>query len=583
MNYKLTNHDIAKLLYEMAERLSMNNVPFKPRAYEKAARSIESFGDSIAALYKKGGKAALKNIPGVGEGIADRIAEHFDTGRIKDYDKLKQKIPVDVAELTSVEGVGPKMIKALYQALQIKNLKDLEGAARAGRIANLPRFGKRLQEKILRGIEFQKSSSGRLRLGEALPYARAIIERLRASGLAEQITVAGSALRWQETVGDIDILATSKQPEELIDTFTKLPEVKAVIAKGPTKAEVRLRIGIDADLRVVSKESFGAAVQYFAGDKNHNVATRMVAQKKGYKLNEYGLFKGKKKIAGEDEKEIYQKLGMDWIPYELRRNDGEIEAAQKNMLPRLVGFGDILGDLQTQTDWTDGEHSMEEMAREAARLEREYIAITDHTRALAMTGGADEKKLERQIKAIDRLNAKLHRDGIRVAVLKGAEVNILKDGKLDIRDETLEQLDVVGVAVHSLFHLPEKEQTERIIRAMENPHVDILFHPTGRVINRRPPYALDMDAIFKAAARTGTILEIDAHPWRLDLKDDHIRRAREYGCKFVIDTDAHRISELAYMEYGIGQARRGWLEKKDVLNTLPLKEFLACLRQKTPG
>ena len=578
MNYQLTNHDIAKLLYEMAELLAMSNVPFKPRAYEKAARSIESFGDAVAVLYKKGGTDALKNIPGVGEGIADRIAEYLDTGSVWDYEKLKHKIPVDIAGLTSVEGVGPKMIKILYQKLKIKNLKDLESAARAGRIAVLPRFGKRLEEKILRGIEFQKSSAGRLLLGETLPYARAIVERLKASGLVDRITIAGSMLRWQETVGDIDILATSRRPRELMNAFVKLPEVAAIIAHGPTKSEVRLRIGIDADVRVVPPESFGAAVQYFAGDKNHNVAIRTIAQKKGYTLNEYGLFKGKKKIAGEDEKEIYQKLGMEWIPYELRRNNGEIEAAQKKSLPKLINFGDIRGDLQTQTNWTDGKHSMEEMAKEAARLGREYIAITDHTRALAMTGGADEKKLEKQMKAIDQLNAQLRKEGIRLTVLKGAEVNILKDGKLDIRDETLAKLDVVGVAVHSLFHLPEKEQTERIIRAMENPHVDILFHPTGRIINRRPPYALDMDEIFKAAARTGTILEIDAHPWRLDLKDDHVRRAKEYGCKFVIDTDAHSVSELSYMEYGIGQARRGWLEKKDVINTLPFHELLKQLK-----
>ncbi|OGF74512.1 DNA polymerase III [Candidatus Giovannonibacteria bacterium RIFCSPHIGHO2_02_FULL_46_20] len=572
------NHDIAKLLYEMAELLEMNNVPFKPRAYEKAARSIESFGDSVVALYKKNGKDALKNIPGVGEGIADRIAEYLDTGSVWDYEKLKQKIPVNVAELTSVEGVGPKTIKILYQKLKIKNIHDLERAARSGQLRTIPHFGEKLEAKILQGIEFQKSFAGRLLLGETLPYARAILKQLKASGLVDQITVAGSMIRWQETVGDIDILATSKRPRELMDVFVKLPEVKAVIARGLTKSEARLKIGIDADLRVVPKESFGAAVQYFAGDKNHNVAIRIVAQKKGYKLNEYGLFRGQKKVAGEDEKEIYQKLGMDWIPYELRRNNGEIEEAQKKSLPKLISFVDIRGDLQTQTNWTDGEHSMEEMALEAARLSREYIAITDHTRALAMTGGADEKKLERQMKAIDELNTKLHKDGIRITVLKGAEVNILKGGRLDIRDETLEQLDVVGVAVHSLFHLPEKEQAERIIRAMENPHVDILFHPTGRVINRRPPYALDMDTIFKAAARTGTILEIDAHPWRLDLKDDHIRRAKEYGCKFVIDTDAHAKSELSYMEYGIGQARRGWLEKKDVLNTLPLKEFLKQLK-----
>lgn len=576
--HQKTNQEIAKMLYAMAEMLAMNDVPFKPRAFERAAHSVESYGNSVAVMLQKEGKQALKKIPGVGEGIADRIVEFLKTGRTKDYEALKKKMPVDVAALSSIEGVGPKMIKTLYQKLRIKNVKDIEHAAHLGKLKNLPHFGKKLEEKILKGIAFQKISAGRIPLGEALPYARGIVEKLHASGFVDHVMIAGSIARWQETVGDIDILATSKKPEALMNAFTKLPETKAVLVKGATKGEVRLHIGIDADLRIIPKESFGAAVQYFVGDKNHNVATRMVAQKKKYKLNEYGLYRENRKVAGEDEKEIYKKLGMSWIPFELRRNDGEIEAAQKNKIPSLIDFDDVRGDLQTQTDWTDGEHSIEAMAREAARLGREYIAITDHTRALAMTGGADEKKLEKQMRAIDALNKKLKKEGVKITVLKGAEVNILKDGSLDIDDKTLAKLDVVGIAVHSLFNLPEREQTARIIRAMENPNVDILFHPTGRIVNRRPPYKVDMDAIFKAARRTGTILEIDGHPWRLDLKDDYIRRAKEYGCTFVIDTDAHSTSELSYIEYGIGQARRGWLEKKDVLNTLPLKEFLRRLK-----
>lgn len=566
------------MLYEMAELLEMSDVPFKPRAFEKAARSTEVFGDSIYNLYKKNGKETFLKIPGVGAGIADRIAEYIDTGKVRDYEKMKKKIPVNITELSSVEGVGPKIIKMLYKELNIKKLSDLERAARAGKLRRLPRFGKRLEEKIIKGIEFQKTASGRIPLGEALPLARIMVQRLKASKFVEEIFIAGSCARWQETVGDIDLLVVSSRPREIMDIFSSLPEVKEILAKGDTKSSARLKIGIDADIRVIPKESFGAATQYFVGDKNHNVATRVIAEKKGYKLNEYGLFKGTKKIAGEDEKAIYKILGMDWVPYELRTNTGEIEAAKKHKLPNVVGFRDVRGDLQIQTSWTDGEHTIDEMAREAERLGREYIAITDHTRALAMTGGSDEKKLERQMKEIEKVNKKLRKDGAKVIVLCGAEVNILKDGSLDIDDKTLSKLDVVGVAVHSLFNLSEKEQTERIIRAIENPNVDILFHPTGRVINKRPPYALDLDEVFKAAARTGTILEIDAHPYRLDLKDEHIRRAKEYGCKFVIDTDAHAMGELSYIEYGIGQARRGWLEKKDVINTLPLKDFLNHLK-----
>ncbi|MEK9175305.1 MAG: DNA polymerase/3'-5' exonuclease PolX [Patescibacteria group bacterium] len=573
-----TNQDIAKMLYEMAELFEMNDVPFKPRAFEKAARSVEVFGDSISDLYKQNGKLELRKISGVGKGIADRIVEYIDTNRIREYEKMKKKIPINVSELSSIEGVGPKMIRELYTELKIKNLSDLERAAKDGKLQTLPGFGKKLEAKILKGIEFQKTSSGRIPLGEALPLARSIIVRLEEKKLAEKIILAGSCARWKETVGDIDIIAVSSRPREIMNFFASLQEVKDVLIKGDTKTSVRLKIGIDADIRVVPKKSLGATIQYFVGNKSHNIALRTIAEKIGYKLNEYGLFKGTKQIAGDNEKDIYKMLGLDWIPWEMRGNTGEIDLAKKHKLPNLVGYDDVRGDLQTQTDWTDGEHSIEDMTREAERLGREYIAITDHTKALAMTGGSDEKKLERQIKEIKKLNNKLQKEGAKIKILSGAEVNILKDGSLDIDDKTLAKLDIVGVAVHSLFNMPEKEQTARIIRAIENPNVDILFHPTGRIINKRPPYAVDLNEIFKVASRTGTILEIDAHPWRLDLKDEHIKLAKEYCCKFVIDTDAHSIGELSYIEYGIGQARRAGLEKKNIINTLPLKGLLSKLK-----
>jgi DNA polymerase (family 10) len=344
--------------------------------------------------------------------------------------------------------------------------------------------------------------------------------------------------------------------------------------QGKTKSMVKLRNGMDVDLRVVEKESFGAALNYFTGSKDHNVTLRRIAQEKGLKLNEYGLFCGSKRIAGKTEEGVYKALGLAYVAPELRENQGEIEAAKKGELPDLVGYGDLHGDLQTQTTWTDGSNSIEEMAAEAKRLGLEYIAITDHTKSLAMTGGSDERKLLKQMAAIDKINQSLK--GIKI--LKGAEVNINKDGTLDIKDEVLAKLDVVGVAVHSHFNLPRKEMTERITRAMRNPHADILFHPTGRVIQKREPYDVDMDAIIKTAKETGTVLEIDAYPDRLDLKDEHVRKVVQAGVKLVIDSDAHSVNHIRFLEFGIAQARRGWAEKKDVINTKPLKEFLKCLK-----
>ena len=556
----------------------MQGTLFKPRAFERASEALAALDRDVEDIYKKEGLQGLQEIPAVGRGIAERVAEYLKTGRIREYDALKKKFPVDIAGLSSIEGVGPKLIKLLYQKLKIKNVSELEKAAKAGKLRVLPRMGEKLEKKILKGVEFKKEGGGRFALGEILPLAREIKERLLKVKGVEAVELAGSLRRWQETIGDLDILAISEEPEKIADYFAKMPEVAHVYAHGDTKVMVRLNPpaggGIDADLRVVPAQSFGAALQYFTGNKDHNVEVRKIAIKKGYKLNEYGLFRGRKNIAARTEEEIYEKLGMETPPPELRLNRGEVEAALAHKLPKLVGYGDLKGDLQIQTSWTDGKNSIEEMVREAEKIGHEYIAITDHTKTLAMTGGSDEKKLLRQMAEIDKIQKKFP----RIKILKGAEVNILKDGTLDIKDKVLAKLDVVGAAVHSLFNLSKKDQTERICRAMENPHLDILFHPTGRIINRRKPYEVDMEAIIKAAKRTGTILEIDAHPWRLDLKDEHIKMAREAGVKMVIDTDAHSVPELYYLEYGIAQARRGWCAKKDIINTLPLKDFLEALK-----
>ncbi|QQG46051.1 MAG: DNA polymerase/3'-5' exonuclease PolX [Candidatus Niyogibacteria bacterium] len=571
----MANQELAKIFFEMAELLEMKEVPFKPRAFEKAAHSIEALDEDVGDIYKKGGIGALEDISGVGRGIAERIEEFLKTGRIKDYARLKKEMPVDVSGFTAIEGVGPKIIGTLYKKLKIKNIKDLEKAAKGGKLRDLPRFGEKLEQKILKGIEFQKSSGGRMNIGEAMPIARKIINELRKVPGVEKVETAGSLRRWQESVGDLDFLAISSKPELVMEKFVSMPEVASVYARGETKSMVRLRSGIDADLRVLSHESFGAALQYFTGSKDHNVALRKIAIKKGYKLNEYGLFKGKKLVEGYDEEKIYARLGLDWMPPEMRVNSGEIETAQRHKLPRLIELKDIKGDLQTQTDWSDGANSIEEMAEYAKSRGYEYIGITDHTKSLAMTGGADDKKLLRQIAHIEKLNKKM--SGIKI--LSGAEVNILRDGSLDISDAVLAKLDFAGGAIHTAFKLSEEEQTERLIKAMQNPNIDIIFHPTTRVPMRREPIKLDFDKIFKVAVETGTILEIDGHPWRLDLHDELIRMAKKFGVRFTIDTDAHSAAELSYLEYGVAQARRGWAEKSDIINTLPLIKLLELLKK----
>jgi len=585
----MPNQEIAKILQEMAILYEMEGVEFKPRAYERAALGVESTGEDIGELYKKGGTGALKKIPGVGEGIAQHLKEFFEKGHFREYERLKKKNPVNITELAAVEGVGPKMVKALWEKLRIRTLADLEKAARAGKIRKLPRFGEKSEQKILKGIEFLKKSGGRQVLGFMLPEIRSLEEMIRSFPEVEEAVVAGSVRRRRETIGDIDILATSSKPGRVMDRFLGLPFIAHVYGKGETKTNVRLKNGLDADIRVVPKESFGAALNYFTGSKDHNIALREIAIKKGWKLNEYGLFAGsptsrgksdfQKLIAGRTEEEIYEKLGVRYIEPEMREQSGELDAARENRLPKLIGYGDLKGDLQTQTEWTDGENSIEEMAKAAMEQGLEYIAITDHTKSLAMTGGADEKKLLKQTGEIDALNRKF-KSLKKFKILKGAEVNIGKDGSLDIKDEVLAKLDVVGAAVHSHFSLARDVQTKRLIRAMEDPHVDIIFHLTGRVINRREPIDLDIDEIIKAAKRTGTILEINAYPDRLDIKDEYIRKCVEAGVKMSIDSDAHSKGHFKMLEHGIAQARRGWAEKKDIINAWQLEKMLGFLKGK---
>ena len=570
----VTNRDIARMLQEIAVFLDMDGVAFKPRAYEKAAYAIEGLEEPVTAIFARGGVKAVCEIPGVGKSIAEKVVALLETGHCPYHEELRKKVPVDIAGLTAVEGVGPKMIKALYRELGVKTVADLEKAARAGRLRELPHFGEKSEQKILKSIGFLKQSTGRFLLGVALPLVTEIEGRLREVPGVTRVAIAGSIRRRKETVGDGDLLVVAANPDAVMDFFVGMPEVVHVHGKGSTKASVKLHTGMDLDVRVVPAESFGAALNYFTGSKDHNVALRRLAIEKKLKLNEYGVFRGEKAIAGRTEEEVYAALGLPYIPPELREMNGEIDAALAGTLPRLIDYGDLRGDLQTQTTWTDGQNSIEEMATEAQRQGLEYIAITDHTRSLAMTGGSDEKKLRQQMRAIDKLNRQLR----GFTVLKGAEVNIDKDGGLDIDDATLAQLDVVGIAVHSHFNLPRAEMTRRVIRAMENPHADILFHPTGRVLQKREPCDLDIDAVIAAAKRTGTVLEIDAYPDRLDLKDEHVRKVVHAGVRLAIDTDAHSTHHLGFLPFGIATARRGWASKADVVNTRPLRAFLACLK-----
>ncbi|OGL69331.1 hypothetical protein A3B21_05115 [Candidatus Uhrbacteria bacterium RIFCSPLOWO2_01_FULL_47_24] len=595
----LSNHDIARVLNEMAVLYEMEDVEFKPRAYERVAMSIEALDREVTDIYTEGGIKALHTIPNVGEGIAAHIELLLKKGTFPEYERLKKKFPIKLDELMGIGGLGPKSIKTLYRKLKIKDLKGLEQAAREHKIDKLAHFGEKSERKILKGIEFLKKGTGRFLLGSIDSLVRAMEERLRRVPGVRHVTTAGSYRRRQETIGDIDILVSVKDmgklsfrrdgssASKLMDTFVNMPEVSEVLAHGLTKSMVRLKDSIQADVRVLPENVYGAALQYFTGSKEHNVEVRKIAIKKGLKLSEYGVFaikalkhkNIKTPVAGRTEEEVYKALGMEWMPPELRTASGEIEAARAGKLPKLIPYGSLRGDLQVQSNWTDGHDTIEAMSKAAATAGLEYIAITDHTKGLAMTRGLDEKRLLQQRKEIDRINKKLHATRYTLQVLKGTECNILKDGKLDLADSALKKLDIVAVAVHSHFNLSERAQTERIIRAMKNPFVNILFHPTGRKIQKREPYAVNMNKIIRAAVQYGVALEVNAAPERLDLKDLHIREAVEAGAKLVIDSDAHAAAHFKWLDFGIAQARRGWATAKDVLNTLPCEEFLKALKR----
>jgi len=576
----MKNQEIAKIFYEIANYLEMEGVAFKPYAYQKAALTLETLEKDVEEIYKRGGVKALKEIPGVGESIAKQIEEYLKTGKVNGYEKLKKKTPINLEEIIAVEGVGPRKAKTLYQKLGIRNLKDLERAAKSHKISPLFGFGEKTEKNILEGIAFLKRSKGRFLLGDILPKVREVEEKLKSLKEVERVDVVGSIRRRKETIGDVDFLVISKKPEKVMDFFTSLPGIIKIWGKGTTKASVRLKEGFDMDLRVLPKRSYGAALQYFIGSKEHNIVLRKIAIDNGLKLNEYGVFRGQKMIAGETEEGVYKALGMDWIPPELRENQGEIEAALRqaqgkpNGLPKIIEYKDIKGDLHCHSNWDGGANTIEEMAKMAQKLGYSYIGMSDHTKFLRIEHGLDEKKLALQRKEIDKINYKLQIVNSKFRILQGCEANILNDGSIDIKDETLKKLDYVIAGVHSSFKMEKEKMTERIIEAMKNPNVDIISHPTGRIIQRRDEYQIDFDKILKVAKETGTILEINSYPERLDLNDQNIRRAKEAGVKMIINTDSHHKDQLRFIELGIAQSRRGWAEKEDIINTQPIEKLL---------
>ena len=570
----MKNQEIAKIFFNIASLLETGERDFRPIAYKKAAFALESLEEDVEEIYLDKGLAGLEEIPTIGKNLALKIEEYIKTGKIKEYEKLKKSLPVDFAEMTKIEGMGARKAKILYQKLGIKTVKELEKAAKSHKITPLFGFGEKTEKNILQGIEFLKVDKGRSLLGFIMPTVKEIILKLENLKEVKKISVAGSTRRMKETIGDVDILVASAKPGKVNNFFVSLPGIEKVWAKGPTKSSVHLKKGFDVDLRVVKEESFGSALQYFTGSKDHNVATRRIAISKGLKLNEYGVFKGKKIITGKTEQEVYKAIGLPYIEPEMREDQGEIQLAIEKKLPNLIGYKDIKGDLHCHSDWDGGENSIEEMANFAIKMGYEYIGISDHTKFLRIENGLDEKQLLRQYKKIEQLNLKLKIKNLKFCILHGCETNILNDGSVDIKDEVLEKLDYVIAGVHSSMKMPRKEMTERIIKAMENKNIDIISHPTGRLIKKRDEYQVDLEKVLKKAKETGTILEINSWPERLDLKDIYIRMAKKVGVKMIINTDSHRKEQLKLMEFGISQARRGWAEKKDIINTNSVEGLL---------
>jgi DNA polymerase (family 10) len=571
----MKNQALAAMFNDIADMLEIKGeTPFRITAYRRAARALEAMTEDIEAIAARGG---LTEIPGIGTGIAGKITEFLRTGTSAYYEDLRAQLPPGVTVLMTVPEVGPKTALLLQQRLGVSTVEALEQACLDGKVRTLPRMGAKTEENILRGIATIRRGKTRHPIGRVLPHAHELLDVIREVPGVRNLSLAGSLRRMKETIADIDVLVTSTDPARVMDAFTAFPKVKQVLGKGPTKSSVVLDIGIQADVRVVEPEAYGAALQYFTGSKEHNVKLREKAIKRGLKVNEYGVFRvpGDVRVAGATEEEVYGAVGLPWIAPELREDQGEVELAERGALPTLVEAADLKGELHLHTRWSDGTESAEEMAKAVKGLGYEYVAITDHSQSLKFAGGVTIDELRDHARAVREIA-----DKVGIAILIGTECDILPDGTLDYPDDVLAELDVVIASIHSRFRLSKDEMTLRMIRAMENRHVDIIAHPTGRVLGRREAYELDLERVLDAAHRTGTALEVNANPDRLDLRDVQVRMAKEYGVQLAINTDAHSRYDLRNVAFGIGVARRGGLQAEDVLNTYPLPKLRAYLDER---
>jgi len=565
----MKNRFVADILYQIADLLDVKGeIFFKTRAYRIAAQTIETLDEDIEIVSNEN---RLQSIPGVGEALAKKITEIVETGKLEYFEKLKKEIPAGLLILLALQGLGPRKVSALYKNLGITTIEGLRNACTNGKLRDLDGFGEITERNILRGIQLREKTSGRVLLNMAYADGNNYLDYLKKCERIEKIDIAGSFRRKKETIGDLDILASSEFPDEIMDYFVKYHSVQQVLLKGSTKTSVLLNDGLQVDFRVVKKESYGSALQYFTGSKEHNVKMRSIAIKKGFKLNEYGLFDKHtdEYVVGNTEEEVYNTLGLSYIEPELRENRGEIEAALDNRLPNLVRYEDIKGDLHVHSLWSDGSDSIETIARYAQKMGYEFVGIADHSQSLKIAQGLSEEKVLRKINEIENINKKL--SGFKV--LCSTECDIKSDGSLDYSDMILKKFDFVGVGIHTAFGMSGAEQTRRIVKSMENENVDFIAHPTCRMIGRREPFDIDMEKIFDAARETDTYLEINSFPDRLDLNDVHSKLAKERGVKFVIGTDSHSAVNLPFMHFGVATARRGWLEKKDILNTHSLREI----------
>lgn len=568
------NTEIAQIFEQMAGMLSiLDENPFKIRAYKKAALNILELDEDIEDRVERDD---VTDIPGVGKDLASKVREYVETGDMKEFKKLQEKVPLEMTELLGILGLGPKTLALLYRELNVRSLEDLEKVLNGEEVLKFKGLGQKKVDEIKKGIPLLKQKRERTHLGVALPLAEEIKKQVESIKGTEGTIIAGSLRRMRETIKDIDILTISDNTEKTVKEFTKMPFVKEVLASGSTKGSVISKDGMQVDLRVVGPDSYGGALQYFSGSQAHNVKLRGIAQKNGLRINEYGIFRNEEKIAGKTEKEMYGALDLPLIPPELREDRGEIEAAMKGELPDLIELSDIKGDLHMHTTWSDGKASIEDMAKSAMKLGYEYIAITDHSPSSTIANGLSTERLQEKKKELNSVNKKIK--GINI--LMGSEVDIKTDGSLDYRDSVLKELDVVIASVHSGFKMDGETITKRIVKALENPYVHVLGHPTGRLINEREPYDVDIDRLIETALKHDKALEVNGSYQRLDLKDLHVKKAVEAGVKIIISTDAHRPEGLLQMRYGVGTARRGWVQKQDVLNALEFSELIEWLKSK---